>query len=333
MSTKENKNAMQVELFQLIQKEVSSHVPLAQRIAKVLGTGLDSAYRRIRGDYEISFKEAVKLCKHYGISLDELMYGIGKMQYAIVPNGLKGLESNLTFAQELLEITENIKRNSGEIILTAADLPVFHFIAHKELIFFQLFSWYKNMYEFTGTYEDFIKELGWEEIAAFLKEIHKNYTLIPSTEIWTANTMDSILKLLRYHIEMRHFNDSTIPSLICEQLFDVLGTMEKWIKNGIKESESAIYKFYINEIDIGNTFIFIKNEGKGSCIFRLFTINGLNIKDRLFCDAVDLWLASLIKRSSLISGVSTKERFLFLTGQKQKILDFTDTITTFQGSS
>ena len=109
MQKREIKNETQVELFKRIKKEIPPHIPLVNRIANVLDICKDSAYRRINGDYELSLEDAVKVCKHYGISLDEIIYGIGKMQYTLIPSELKGIESNLKFAQQLLDITDNIK--------------------------------------------------------------------------------------------------------------------------------------------------------------------------------------------------------------------------------
>jgi hypothetical protein len=106
----------------------------------------------------------------------------------------------------------------------------------------------------------------------------------------------------------------------------VLDTLEKWIKNGTKGRGDIPYKFYVNEMDIGNTFILTKCGERSSCIVRLFTINALNIKDKAFCEKVDLWLTSLINRSSLLSVISTRERFKFITAQKEKIFSLMDKI-------
>jgi hypothetical protein len=58
----------------------------------------------------------------------------------------------------------------------------------------------------------------------------------------------------------------------------------------------------------------------------LFTINGLDIKDERFCKEVDEWLETLKKNSTLISEVSSKERFIFLSTQKKKILSLIKSI-------
>jgi len=79
------------------------------------------------------------------------------------------------------------------------------------------------------------------------------------------------------------------------------------------------FKFYVNDIDIANTFLLFDNDHQKRCVIRLFTINGLNINDERFCQEASNWLDSLIKRSMLISGISTKARPQFITSQKEKI--------------
>ena len=52
---------------------------------------------------------------------------------------------------------------------------------------------------------------------------------------------------------------------------------------------------------------------------KLYMINGLSVSDEDFCKETENWLHNLIKRSTLISGASEKERHKFFETQKQKI--------------
>src|SRR3954470_5356462 len=47
-------------------------VGLAEEIADVLDVSIDSAYRRIRGETELTIEEVYKISKKYEISLDEV---------------------------------------------------------------------------------------------------------------------------------------------------------------------------------------------------------------------------------------------------------------------
>lgn len=57
-------------LFEQIQKSLPPHAALVNEISDSLKIGVDSAYRRIRGDKLINFEEAVTLCNRFGISLN-----------------------------------------------------------------------------------------------------------------------------------------------------------------------------------------------------------------------------------------------------------------------
>jgi hypothetical protein len=229
--------------------------------------------------------------------------------------------------KDLSSITEKVNMAPGsEIFVAAADIPVFHYTAYKELTLFQLFSWNKNVYDFPGTFEDFISGLDADLIMQSCNKIFQNYQQIPSSEIWSDNAIDSASKMIKYHFEMEHFNDLESPLIICKQLMNLINTLQEWAKMGTKGLGSAPFKFYTNVIDTGNTFVSIKNEEQSRCIVRLFTINGLNIKDEQFCREVNIWIDSLIMRSTLISSISTRERHKFISAQKQKITTLIDFI-------
>ena len=226
----------------------------------------------------------------------------------------------LTYAQELSASINKFRLHSGgEIILSAGDIPAFHFLAYKELTYFQLFSWNRNMCNFKDNFEEICKIFDAYDLTKYHKKVNKSYQLIPSTEVWTANTIDPTIRLLTYHSEMKHFNDKQIPLLICEQLLDLMNNLHNRMNNNAIGSNSAPYKFYISDIDIGNTYILFKKPEKSNCLIRLFTINGLNIDDEKFCQMVENWIYNLTRRSILISGTSEKEGFKFFDSQKQKI--------------
>ena len=325
--TENPKSDIQRSLFEMVQNEVRSNYTFAETISEVLGISVDSAYRRIRGEITLDINEIEMLCKKFSLSFDALLYGINKMQYSFIPPDFKDIMSYEAYANELASITEKIISASGsELIISAADIPAFHYVAFRELALFQLFSWHKNVFDFSGTYEDFHNEINTVTILQSGEKTFNNYLKIPSIEIWTDHTTDSMLKMIKYHCEMEHFINKTTPLLLCKQLIDMVNTLHEWMKEGKKGKGKTPFKFYLNEVDIGNTFIYVKSDKKSRCIIRLFTINGLSISDNRFCREASSWLDSLIKRSTLISEVSTKERSLFITRQKQKITALMDFI-------
>ena len=217
----------------------------------------------------------------------------------------------------------------NEIILSATDIPIFNILLHRELSYFRIFSWSKTVYGYTGSYEDYCKILdNTESILSCLKNIEKNYLLIPSSEIWTVDTIDSTLKSLDFHLEMNHFADKNTPLLLCEKLLDLMNTIQAYAENGAKGPKGIPYHLYISEADIGNTFYVFKSSQSKSVNVKLYTINSLIVSDERFCSEMDNWLRNLTRRSTLISGSSEKERFNFFQTQRQKIQFMIDKIAS-----
>jgi len=322
MKHQEISNENQIILFDLIQKELSANLSLVNVISDLLDISADAAYRRIRGVKPIDFEEAVKLCRHFQISMDSFanITRKNKIQCNYLPLNLSDFNGYMIYMQTLSANIERIKTSpKGQIILSALDIPVFNMLAYKELTFFKIFSWYKNVYGFSAGYDEFVEGLNTDELLKLYEKIVKDYQLIPSTEIWTSNTIDTFLRLLSYHYETGSFNDEKFPLFLCEQLLDMMTTLQNWTEKGTKGSQDVPLNFYVSETDLEGTFIILKQQEKTSCILKLYTINSLSTTDELFCQETENWLNNAAQRATLISGASAKTRYKFFNDQRQKI--------------
>ena len=63
---------LQDALFTALKSKLQPSESLVDSVAAVLEVSTDSAYRRIRGDKELSLSELLKLSSRYNISLDHL---------------------------------------------------------------------------------------------------------------------------------------------------------------------------------------------------------------------------------------------------------------------
>ena len=314
------KSERQIELFAQIKKLISANQILVDVISELLGISDAAAYCRIRGTKLLNFEETVKLCNHFQISLDSVV-GIASsksVQCNIVPNNIKDLSNYRDFINDFASTLELISPDC-EIILSATSIPMLNVLRCKELTFLNLFSWYKNACNFAGCYEDFLKLLDVDVSAKSFEKIMNCYRQIPSTEIWTENTIDSTLGLISYHSEMRHFKDCKFPLYICEQLLNLIDTMQSCAENGVKGQKDTPYKLYVSEIDIGNTFTLFKTPSKSYFLSKLFTVNGIIFSDENLCSEIENWLRTSIEQATLISGASKKARQLFFNNMRNKI--------------
>ena len=330
MQNSKLKNESQVMLFNLIQNTLKKNIVLVDEVAELLGIGTTAAYRRINGTTPIDLDELIKLCKHFQIPIESLTNIVDttfiKCRYS--PLHFDNFKDNITFIQVMYDSIESVRATSGsELILSAVDIPLFNIFSNKELTLFKFFSWAKNVYDYDGNYEEFAKEMErFEILKGKYEKILASYQLIPSTEIWTDSTVDTILRLVSYHYEMKHFNDEKLPLLLCNQLFDVLDTIQKWAENGTKGPKEVPFKFYVSDIDIANTFILFKRPEKSSCMIRLYTINAISTSDECFCKETESWLQKSTQRATLISNASARVRFKFFDAQRKKIQTLIDKI-------
>ena len=331
MGTQLVKNENQILLFDLIQKAIPANFAMVDVVSDLLNISNDAAYRRIRGAKLIDFEETVLLCNHFKISLDSFVNaGDNKkqIQCGYTPLDLKDLHNHVFYLQNLLDDIDTVRLAApdGEMIVSAATLPTFSYLPYHELTFFILFSWSNSVYGFSGNYDEFIKQLDVNDLVPFYEKIVKSYQQVPSTEIWTIGTIDRVLTLLNHHYEMGHFSDENFPLLLCEQLLDLVNTLQNWTEKGAKGTNATPYKFYVSEIDFDNSFILFKTANTSKCFLKLFTINGLRTSNEWFCREIENWLDNTEQRSTLISGASEKERYKFFSSLKQKVRFLIDKI-------
>ena len=55
----------QKRLFEIVKSKISVQLRLVDVIEDLLGVGSDSAYRRIRGETELTFSEIQKICAQF----------------------------------------------------------------------------------------------------------------------------------------------------------------------------------------------------------------------------------------------------------------------------
>lgn len=322
------KGAVQSRLFALIGEKLPEHLALVDVVSDCLGISTDAAYRRIRADKILDLNETALLCRKFDLSVDNILkISPGKADYKYTPLDLSYIQNYYIYMQRLSANIERLRKAGGEIILSATDVPVFHFLSFKDLTFFKLFAWTNSIYEYSGTFEDFQRRTESIELLDCYSKIDSEFRRLPSTEIWTSATTDTFLKLLSYHYELGDFREKNTVLSLCEQFITLLDQLEQWSEQGYKDSLSTIpFRLYLSEVDLENNFILLKQEQTLFCILKLFTINSLNITDESFCRETEGWLKHLIQRATLISGSSEKERHKFFNNQCQKVRFLMDKI-------
>jgi hypothetical protein len=296
---------------------------LVDELADLLGQSTDSAYRRIRGETAFTLDEIIKICNTYRISFDAFCAQEGgsvSFNYALPANDQSGMIEYLHRILDDMKVIDHAAEK--EIIYTAEDIPVFHLFKFPELAAFKIFSWMKSVMNVSSLegkkYNQLLLD---EEIFICGKQILDYYKHIPSIEIWSDRTISSIIKQIEYYNEAGLFEKSADGRHLCDVLSsaldDIQAQAEKTTKADVAGYEGN-FVLYNSDIELGNNCILVSIPGLKRVYFSYHTFNNMITTNGKFCNETEAWLKGIVKKSTLISGVSEKQRNkYFMKAQEQ----------------
>ncbi len=320
-------NDSQQVFFQHIKALLPPHLSMVDEVAEVLNISNDSAYRRIRGEKPIGLEEIKKLCIHYNISLDQFMH---LNSDSVLFTGK--LANRTNFSMELylrnflsqMQIVNSFPEK--EIYYWAKEIPLFSFYQFPQLTAFKFFFWMKTVLEYSEYNKTkFIFSDFDENLWPIGKKIHEAYMQIPSTEIWNKDNINAYIQQIEYYKETNVFNSKNDIIILYECLEKMIDHIEAQAEagykfdNNTKVSKDAFFKVYVNEFVVGdNTVIAVLNKKPVVFLNHSF-INVTSTKDAIFCDYMFEYFQTLIRKSTLVSSVSEKQRSSFFTSMREKL--------------
>jgi hypothetical protein len=320
---------IQKEFFTIIRNKIPKNVSLVDEIADLLSISNDSAYRRLRAEKALSMLEIQLLCKHFMVSLDQVM---GLQSNTLVFHGALVDKNQFNFGIYLNEILVNIQRIASlkdrVFYFEGKDIPPFHFFLFEHLAAFKYYFWQKHIIQDLGEGN---REFVLEEYIAPLQStgirIADLYTLIPSVEIWHSDTINSTLRQIEFCRDSGYLKtESAELSLIYDDLESLIDHIEKEAANGKKfkpgadPSEGvADFKLHSNEVLLGHNTMMCDSPEQRFVYINHNVINFMITFDKKFTDYTYNSMQNILRKSSLISGVNEKERNRFFSIMRDKI--------------
>jgi hypothetical protein len=323
-----NINEIQQQLFQFIKTKLPAELSVADEIAKLLNISSDSAYRRMRGEKQITFEELYLLASTYRISLDQLMSintGSFMFQGNLLNPKTHRYDAYLTGMLHNIAYFNSFKKK--EIYYLCKDTPVFHWFTSRDISAFKYFFWmgtliyfpeFKNRKVSLDGYPDELFEIG--------KKISDLYQQLDTYEIWNIESWNSTLHQIEYYLDNDMFKSDEDALRVYEGVEKILDHLEEQAKRGYKfniddpeKKPLGKYFMYFNEIVIlDNTMALVLDNSK-IAILPHTAINYLMTRDIAYCENFYNYVQNLIKRSTLISEVSEKERSRYFRRMHERI--------------
>ena len=185
-------------------------------------------------------------------------------------------------------------------------------------MFFKLYAWNDTVTRDPITYEKFCNTLDKQKIIPVYQQMAKAWKLIPSKEIWTKQTLYTVLRLLEYYADTDAFEKKETVRYLLSQLNELVSDIKKYADEGFKGMKTP-FQLYLCNVEFDNNFMLIKKGGETSCTIRLFTVNSILTAHHELCDETEKWINNLIMKSVLISGTSAKARTNFFKFAQNEI--------------
>jgi BetR domain len=321
-------SVIQQSLFQHIRTILPPNLSLADVVADVLDISMDSAYRRIRGEKAVDIEELTKLCRHFRISLDQVlqldsdsMVLTGKF---IEPQNfdiMHWLESQLQQMQYIASFKEK------EIINFCKDIPVWYHYMFPQLAAFKFFAWMKTLMQYPA-YQG--KKFSFRNVDPSFPEKARQIASVccqvPTAEIMNVENIHVTLRQIEYYKDTGLFEHPEDIDILYNELNDLTLHMEDICAHGVKFmpglkpiSSAAYCKVYVNDVTVGDNSILCRFDGKEMCINMFTIMNFLTTYNEKYCTYHKAFLHNIVKKSTLISEAGERERTIFFNQMRQKI--------------
>lgn len=319
---------LQQALFTAIKTRAGENLLLAEEVARLLEISTDSAYRRIRGEKTISLDELHTLCTHYKISLDKLMQ-VDTGSFLFQGNFLDN--KNFRFDDYLKSIIHQLGYISSfkqkEFFYLCKDSPIFHHFYFREFAAFKYYFWMSTLYYFPEfknkkiSFDDYP-----EALFALGQQILHLYEEIDSVEIWNIENLNTSFRQIDYYRDSGLFRSDEDIIRVYDALESMLDHLEKQAELGYKfriddpeRKPLGRYRMYFNEVVLGDNQMLAEMDGTRVAFVPHSAANYLVTRDATYCEKFHQYLQNLMRRSTLISEVSEKERSRFFRIMRDKI--------------
>ncbi|MBE7175727.1 MAG: hypothetical protein INR69_04950 [Mucilaginibacter polytrichastri] len=320
----------QIAFLNRIKLTHPAHQLFAGQIADILGIGLNEAYKKISGKSFLSLEQISMLCKAYNtsFSINEIE---GQSQVTFNYSAMKSSSTHIeTFLDGLeREMQALVKMTDAEIITTTDDIPLFHLFRYPQLSAFKFYFWRSQVVaEASSASEPFTADSISEDLIRKAARLHELYRQVPSTEIWTYDTLLGTLSQLQYVYESNLIEDKELLFTICDQLKQTLRDVNIYATRQSKgeiDNPRAEFNWYTCDLNACITYL-IRTKDTYAAYHRFNTFNYLRTTDAVFCQEVENWMKNIMEKSISFTRQGQKQRNNYVKSAIERCDEFTDLI-------
>ncbi len=297
-------------------------------MAEILHISSDSAYRRIRGETPIVLDEARELCHYFKLSLDHILNVEGG---STLFQNVRVNTQDYNYEKYLKDLLKQIQYIGSfihkEIIYRTKDLPLFHNFYYKPLIAFRYYFWMNTILQHPDfSKREFDMDCVSPEIISLSQELSRAYNNVPSTEILNTECVNSAISQIEFYKDSGYFSSAADIKMIYESLEETFVHLKNQVEYGGKfmpeenrEMKKNNFAFFYNRVVLGDNTIMIVTDNVKTVILNYDSLHYISTRDETFCNYCYEDLQKLMKRSTILSETSEKQRNIFFGIMLNKI--------------
>ena len=318
----------QVLFFQQIKALLPQHLSVADEVAGVLGISLDSAYRRIRGEKAISLEDIGELSADYGLSVDQVLQ---PQTNGFTFTGTLGYEYNDFVEKYLGDMLDQFQFIGGfdqrHIYFLLNDIPPFAYLQFPELAAFTFFYYRKSLLHFDEMNEMKFSVADIQDNHIKLgKKVQESFNRIPSTEIWSVDTINSILRHIAFYRDTNVFVSEADILCLYDKLGELVEHIEQQAELGVRFSygttpgkNAASFRMFHNDLITGDNCGLAEMDNMKVTFINHNLINFMFTRNQHFNNYTFDTFQNAMRKSTQISQVNQKARAAFFDRLRRKI--------------
>jgi hypothetical protein len=320
-------------LLESLEASLPENLSLNQAIMKVLKVNKDAASRRINGKASFTLDEICALSKAYSVNLLPAQSSkFSNVVFGYTPFKSKMVESK-HFFQSISELLHRMNSHKHKMLYhLAPEVPLFHYYNYPALLNFKLFYWGKYLLNDPYYTKRIFKQAELDSvITTAAKKAYQQYCMIPSIEIWTPQTIQSILTQMHFCLETGDFSKRNELDVVLADVENMIARIKQMAEENNKAFDSdkkmqVPFQFYKMHVNINTTSILAEMDEEKVVLQPLNSINFMNTNQQDFCKETHSWIQNIQSKSSLLSGAGIVERQRYFSSVNKQINEFKDLV-------
>ena len=152
------------------------------------------------------------------------------------------------------------------------------------------------------------------------------YSEVPTTEVWTEETIESTVKQIKFFWESGLFEKRSDVIRVIDDLESLIRNLHKQCDLGLKikpggSVSDTPFTCYASDLMIGNNCVQVKTNSVNAGFIGYNTFNFMSTTNLEFTCNNDFWMKNLISKSTQISRTAEKTRNQFMKVLANKVDD------------